>query len=126
MIKCPICLEKMESSRLKPSDGWQEDWTEVKCPLCKNNFKVAVEFEVTINDDFDFETFRAHFDLDKFPPDVSKDDFYKAMRCIIDEKQKELLIGFSNPETKASYEFAMIHHQRVKRTLMPPERKKVS
>ena len=61
-----------------------------------------------------------------FRKQVSKDYFHKAMRCIVDEKQKELLDGFNNPETKISYEFAMIHHQRVKRSLMPPDRKKTS
>lgn len=125
MVKCPICLEKIDSSKLNPIDEWQDPWTDVKCIFCKNSFQVAVEIEPLISSDFDRTTFFDHFDLDKFPDGIVKEDFKKALWCIAENEQELLQKGFKDEKTKQSFEFAIIHHQRVKRSLMPKESKKV-
>lgn len=125
-VKCPTCLENMDAGRLVPILNWNQGWTEVKCVFCRNEFKVATEIEPQISSDFDLVTFINNFGLEKFPDGVNKEKFHEAMMCIAKDNQVKLKNGFDDPETKASYEFAMIHHQRVKRTLMPQDRKKVS
>jgi len=123
-VKCPICLEEIISHKIEPDDGWKDEQTEVKCIICKNNFYVTVDINPRVREDFDYETFKLHFDPEQFPADVAKEFFYDAMRCIINDNQSALKIGFDGDRTKASFEFAIIHHQRVKRSLMPQEKKK--
>lgn len=119
-------MEKMDSARLVPVDEWSDGWTDVKCVFCKNRFRVATEIEPQISNDFDLSTFLNNFNLEKFPDGVVKEKFHEAMMCIAKDNKVKLKMGFDNPETKASYEFAIIHHQRVKRTLTQQYGKKVS
>ena len=126
IVKCPVCLEKINAEKLKPIHEWEDNWTEVKCLICKNRFSISAEIVPMISSDFDFSTFRSHFDVEKLPEDVNRDYFNKARACIARDKQKELKEGFEHEETKRSYEFAIIHHQRVRRLLMPVEKKKAS
>jgi len=125
-VKCPVCLEKIESSRLKPIDEWQDGWSEVRCIICKNEFKIAVEINPEISSDFDESTFSKHFNLEKFPDGVVKQHFNMALNFIAKNNQVGLKEGFDDEIKKPSFEFAIVHHQRVRRSLMPQDRKKVS